>query len=50
MKVFFDDLDENYNNIKRFDFEILFDNSYANKQYLVDVKTYTRNVKFSNRY
>ena len=35
MKVFFDDLDENYNDIKRFDFEMWFDNSYANKQYVM---------------
>ena len=35
MKVFFDDLDENYDNVNRFDLEMWFDNKYANKQYVM---------------
>lgn len=48
MKVFFDDLDENFDDIDRFDLEMWFDNKYANKQYVMFGKAERWNVKGEN--
>ena len=48
MQVFFDDLDENYDDIDRFDLEMWFDNKYAKKQYIMFGKVETWNVKGDN--
>lgn len=48
MKVFFDDLDENYDDVDRFDLEIWFDNKYANKQYVMFGIAERWNIKGEN--
>ena len=48
MKVFFDDLDENYNYVDRIDLEMWFNNSYANKKYIMFGKAETWERKGDN--
>ena len=45
MKVFYDDLNEDFDDIDRFDLEMWFDNKYARKKYVMFGKAETWDIK-----